>query len=211
MQRTQQILFGLLILSVLSIAVVAARYLSFEVVGLLNDKDPALLRQMSYRTGFYTHISLGILALLLGPVQFIPRLRARNLRLHRSLGKMYVACCLISGMAGLYIAQYASAGMITRIGFSGLAIAWLISTSTAFRKIRQGNVPAHQIWMYRSYALTLAAVTLRMYLGPMMAFGVDFYVAYKIVAWACWIPNLILVELLWISKLRKGLTASPGT
>ena len=119
------------------------------------------------------------------------------------MGKAYVLTCLLGGIAGLYIAQHASEGWITRLGFSLLAVLWLYSTIRALIHVRRGDIPRHQIWMLRSYALTLAAVTLRLYLGPMMAFGVEFSTAYKIVAWACWIPNLMIVELFFTKKLRE--------
>lgn len=202
MSRTKQILFFLMVLFVVIILFVASQYLDFEVKNILVDKGD-LLDSLAYRMGFYGHIIFGMVALAIGPSQFIPKLRSKHRSMHRVMGKGYVLFCMMSGVAGLYIAQHATGGWITRIGFSGLAITWLYTTFMAFLQARRRNIASHQIWMFRSYAVTFAAVTLRLYLGPMMAFGVDFDLAYKIVSFACWIPNLIIVESTWIRNLKS--------
>ncbi len=48
--------------------------------------------------------------------------------------------------------------------------------------------------MLRNFALTFAAVTLRIYLNVFAAIGVDFSESYPVVAWLAWVPNLILIE-----------------
>jgi hypothetical protein len=54
--------------------------------------------------------------------------------------------------------------------------------------------------MIRSYALTAAAITLRTYLPILLLSGASYVTSYRIVAWACWIPNLFFAE--WL--LRRG-------
>jgi hypothetical protein len=51
----------------------------------------------------------------------------------------------------------------------------------------------------RNFALTLAAVTLRMYL-PLMLFLLhwSFRTSYITVSWLCWVPNLLVAE--WIVR-----------
>lgn len=163
--------------------------------GLLSSKTAELLGDPFWRSAFFTHISLGGIALLAGMTQFSNKLRNRNPSRHRLLGKIYVGACLISGMAGLYIAQFATGGWIARLGFTLLALAWLITTWTAWRRILLRDTDAHQRWMIRSYALTFAAVTLRLWL-PLFTgvFSMDFIPAYQIIAWLCWVPNLLIGE-----------------
>jgi hypothetical protein len=49
--------------------------------------------------------------------------------------------------------------------------------------------------MIRSYALTFAAVTLRIWLPLFQnGFGMEFISAYVIIAWLCWVPNLLWAE-----------------
>jgi hypothetical protein len=57
--------------------------------------------------------------------------------------------------------------------------------------------------MLRSYALTLAAVTLRIYLGISQATGIDFVTAYQTVSWISWVPNLLIVEWFIIGRQRR--------
>ena len=87
-----------------------------------------------------------------------------------------------------------------------LALAWLFTTAMAYLKIRQRDIQAHRSWMIRSYAVTFAAVTLRIWLGILMgALGWDFELAYQTVAWICWVPNLLVVQLFffWSKKTER--------
>lgn len=85
----------------------------------------------------------------------------------------------------------------------GLATAWFYTTLRAYGAIRAKKLKAHEQWMYRSYAVTLSAVTLRIMLPAEMAVpGLLFSTAYPIVAWACWVPNLVVVEG-WIRSWQR--------
>jgi hypothetical protein len=59
--------------------------------------------------------------------------------------------------------------------------------------------------MIRSFALTFAAVTLRLYLPFPMIWGFEFIEGYRIIAWLCWVPNLLIAEL-WIHNRTRVLT-----
>lgn len=182
-------------------------YLIFDMSqGLLASKPLELKESVVWQTGFYTHILLGAVALLTGWSQFSKRIRNRNLTLHRALGKIYVVCVVLSGTAGLYIAYFATGGWVAVLGFSGLAIAWLFTTSKAYLTIRNKNIDQHQHWMIRSYALCFAAVTLRIWL-PLFQFalGMEFISAYLIIAWLCWVPNLLVAELI-VRSLKSSKT-----
>jgi hypothetical protein len=48
--------------------------------------------------------------------------------------------------------------------------------------------------MIRSFALTFAAVTLRLYLPASQIAGMPFPAAYSAIAWLCWVPNLLVAE-----------------
>ena len=147
------------------------------------------------------HFAVGGLVLMIGPFQFVPRIRASWPVLHRWMGRVYVAGCLFSGVAGFILATNTNAGPVARTGFSLLAVFWIITTTMAFLKARSRNFSAHRQWMIRSYALTLAAVTLRIYLPvSMLGFGLDFQDVYPAISFACWVPNAIVAE--WF--LRRG-------
>ena len=74
------------------------------------------------------------------------------------------------------------------------AVLWLYTGLRAYLAIRGGAIAQHRKWMIRNFSLTFAAVTLRLYLPASMAAGIEFSLAYPLIAWLCWVPNLALVE-----------------
>ena len=165
--------------------------------GLLTSKSDELLADSLWNTMFYAHIGFGGIAMLTGFSQFFQGIRAKHMRIHRRLGKIYCIVVMLSGIAGLYIAFYATGGKVSMLGFGSLAILWLWTTVRAYLAVINGKIDAHRRWMIRSYALCFAAVTLRLWL-PLLtgAFGIDFMIAYPIIAWLCWVPNIIVAELI---------------
>ena len=158
--------------------------------GLLTTKSEALLSDLFWNTGFYTHIIFGGLTLLVGWLQFSPWLRRTHLPLHRMFGKIYVTAALLSGVAGIGIGTQATGGWTAALGFMSLGIVWVYTTFAAYRHIHAGRVTAHQKMMTYSYAACFGAVMLRLWMPFLiMAFG-DFIAAYRVVAWLCWMPNL---------------------
>lgn len=163
--------------------------------GLLSSKPSEVITSQLWLTLFYIHIFLGGIALLSGWSQFFEKFRNRNIKFHRVLGKIYLISVLISGLSGFYIAIYAEGGVIGKLGFSGLAMAWLFTSTMAYLSIRKKDINAHKRWMIRSFALTFAAVTLRIWLPTLQyGIGMDFISAYVLIAWLCWVPNLLWAE-----------------
>lgn len=163
--------------------------------GVLQLKSDALLSDGWWRLGFYVHIVTGGLALLVGWTQFMKSWRKRNLRLHRIFGKLYVLMACLSGVTGLYISFFASTGWVAALGFGCLAVVWLYTTLQAYRSVRQRDLRRHECLMVYSYSACFAAVTLRVWLPLLLgAFRLDFALAYPIVAWLCWVPNLLVAR-----------------
>lgn len=146
------------------------------------------------------HIGGGLVAIMLGAFQVNSRLRARFLPLHRRLGQLYLLAVVVGGTAGLFLALRSFGGLATHFGFGLMAVCWLGTTMTAYRHIRRRELNAHRAWMLRSYSLTLAALTLRIYLPLSQAMGVEFEPAYQAISWLCWVPNLLVVEWLILSR-----------
>jgi len=151
---------------------------------------------------FWAHLAGSLVALATGPLQLSARLRSRALAFHRWTGRVYVAGVLIGGAGGLALAPFSDEGIVTHLGFGGLAVAWLFCTIAGYRAIRRGEDVVHRAWMIRSFALTFAAVMLRIILPLELASGVPFSTAYKIVSWACWVPNLVVAE--WFVRVRSS-------
>jgi len=145
--------------------------------------------------GVYLHVFAAAVALFLGPFQFSARLRRAQARLHRWMGRVYLGVgVLVGGLSGLYISQFAFGGLAAKFGFAALAVCWLYTGLRAFLAIRRRAVDEHRKWMVRNFSLAFAAVTLRLYVPASFAAGADFAVAYPIIAWLCWLPNLAFAE-----------------
>jgi len=174
--------------------------------GLLQTKPGGVLTNTSWNIAFYIHIVSGGIALLIGWMQFNGKLRTRKLSWHRTIGKVYVFAALASSICSMYIALYATGGIVASSGFMLLGLIWFYSTYRAYTSIRRGDIDLHQKMMTYSYAACMAAVTLRIYLPLLtMAFN-DFTTAYLIVAWLCWLPNLVVAY--YITKRQKTATNS---
>lgn len=143
---------------------------------------------------FLAHVFASSVALFLGGFQFFPKLRIRALPVHRWVGRIYVLAILIGGLSGLGIGSQAVGGPVAALGFSLLAVAWLGSTGLALWYVRTGNISAHRRWMIRSFALTFAAVTLRIYLLIFSLNGFEYAEASVYLGWICWVPNLVFAE-----------------
>jgi len=187
----------------LSAAAVAAY--AFALLAVPGMRAPFLQERFaSLPLAVWVHIAGGGSALLLGPLQLSRRLRARRVALHRALGTTYLAAVLAAGLAGFALALVSEGGVVAHAGFGALAVAWLGTTSTAYARIRAGDRASHGRWMVRSYALTFAAVTLRIQLPVSQAAGIPFEVAYPAIAWLCWVPNLFIAE--WLLARRTPLS-----
>lgn len=193
--------------SLLSVCI-AAYAVAMYGFGPGGARLPPEMRAAFERHSFaiHTHIFASALALLIGPLQFSARLRRARPALHRWLGRVYLGVAVaVGGVAGLYMSRYAFGGPVAQLGFAGLAAAWLYTGAMAYAAARQRHFLAHQRWMIRNFALTFAAVTLRLYLPPVFVFGLPFAASYALIAWLCWIPNLLVAE--WIVKRTHPLSS----
>ena len=157
------------------------------------------------RTALIVHGAVGASALAIGPVQFVGRLRTGWPQVHRVAGRVYLSCILVSGGTGLWLAFHTPGGLPAISGFFLLAVLWLLTGALALRAVLRGDYAAHRAWMMRSYALTLGAVTLRVYLGlgvPLV--GLPFDTVYGMAAWASWVVNLLFVEWVLIGRSPAG-------
>jgi uncharacterized membrane protein len=144
----------------------------------------------------FGHLAAGGIALFAGALQFSNRLRWERPRVHRLLGKIYLIVVLVSGLSALLLAPSSTGGLPAHFGFGMLATLWLGTSAIAFGKVRKGDYASHRAWMIRSFALCLAAVSLRVQLPISQMLGLPFEEAYPTIAWLCWVPNLVIAE--WV-------------
>ncbi|MUT65585.1 DUF2306 domain-containing protein [Paenibacillus sp. NEAU-GSW1] len=145
-------------------------------------------------------------ALLIGWLQFVKKLRVRSPRLHRIIGYIYSLMIIIGAVTGFYLAFYADGGWIASAGFAGLAVSWLFTLYHGlFQIIVKRDHAAHRRWMTYNYALTCAAIMLRIYIPlGLLLFGIiDTNETFDVIAWICWVPNLLAARLFLGAKPKN--------
>ena len=145
----------------------------------------------------FFHAMFASIALIAGPFQFMRDLRARLPKLHRWAGRLYVVSCLVAGAAGIVVASHAAGGPIAGLGFATLAVVWIATTAAAWSAAVSRDFDRHRALMRYSFAMTFAAVTLRL----QIPFGFIFFHFHSYaemsrwLAYTSWIPNLAIVWL----------------
>jgi uncharacterized membrane protein len=185
------------------VAVIFALVLSYPYLSLnIANSRLEVSSNLQYSV-LVVHIFTAAVALVLGPLQFIPRIRARR-RVHRTIGRIYLlAGVLPSALATIPVALW-SGRIVTQIGLTTAGILWLITGALAYRAARRRDFASHRAWMMRNYALTFLAVTSRVlipaFLLAQIPFGganVENVTALIPVGQTLgWIVNLIIAEFL---------------
>ncbi|KLN60878.1 hypothetical protein WH96_10475 [Kiloniella spongiae] len=150
---------------------------------------------INHKTAFLAHVTGSLTALLIGPWQFVSRFRTKIPKLHRWTGRIYIIAVLIGGIGGFIIAWSSEYGPIAVAGFALLSVVWLYVTGKGYICARNRQFQAHSRWMLRSFALTAAAVTLRLGLPIAPALGYQFDTGYIALSWASWLINFGIAEI----------------
>ncbi|WP_165185064.1 DUF2306 domain-containing protein [Caulobacter soli] len=190
---TRSLIWSLWALYALLSAAVAL--FSYRYLPRIGPLAPDILANLFARPWLDVHVAGAATALLVGPVQFLPWVRRRFPVLHRVLGRIYVIGCLSGGVGGLIMAFGSTKGPIATAGFASLAVCWITANLQGWRLAVARRFDDHRAWMLRSFAMTFAAVTLRIYIVALPMLGMDPLDAYRASAFLAWVPNLILVEL----------------
>ena len=150
------------------------------------------------------HVLSGMLALLIGPFQFVRRLRRRFTLCTGSWARPMWPAPRRSGLSGLILAPTAYTGLVASAGFTVLDLAMLFTTWTALRMVVAGRYGEHRRWMIRSFSLIMAGVMLRVWTplyDALASAGIvdfSFETAYAAIAWLCWVPNLLIA--IWFTR-----------
>jgi uncharacterized membrane protein len=204
MKRTlvyPRLLLIFFLIGAISMLVMSAHYFQHRITGVMQGK--AVAESLWYLVCLRGHIAFGLVAIFLGPFQLDNRLRAQKRMLHKRLGYIYTISVLISAVFGLIVAQYPMGGIITRVGFSLLAICWMYTLYRAVHSIRNGKIELHQKWMFINYGLTFAAITQRSLLLLPLFFGLDFMNIYRLSAWLPWMLNMVVAWVIYKQAAKK--------
>src|SRR6516162_423314 len=188
-----------------------AKYLLFAFLGLMlayvlyhdesflvHPKEPIWQHYEPFKWWLLPHGLAGACALLLGPLQFSNRLRLRYRKLHRALGRIYIAGVFVAAPLGVYI-QYFDERLGDSRSFTvaaGVDAVLLMGTTTvALVFILKERVQQHRQWMTRSFAVALVFLEVRVIggVGGWENLGVH---ANETIVWACLAFSLLLADLL---------------
>jgi hypothetical protein len=156
------------------------------------------------------HAFFGVLAMVLGVFQFSNRLRARYLKVHRTLGYVYVTSVFIAGPLAIPMTMRSSPSLVA--ASSVQAFGWMLTTAIALYCVRQGNVTQHWRWMIRGYPFAMVFTVTRLIIPipPILrlgAVGVETFV-WTVIAMAAILPNVLLDWQAIAPRPPRGSTAT---
>lgn len=220
-RRVRRLLWGVVILlALIGVAVVIRRMVALAPV-LLNGYQPpaaaanpalaqfAALDDLFARYPVLTlvHILPGLLFMGLGPLQFSATFRARHLKWHRRLGRVYLICSLVIGLSALVmsLAMPAIGGVNQAAATTLFALLFLFSLGKAYWHILHRHIAQHREWMIRAFAIGLAVATIRPIVGLFFATsrfsGLTPHEFFGIAFWIGFVLHLIAAEV-WIQWTR---------
>ena len=191
------ILLGVFLFSLLMTTKIIP-YLTFErYTDFLGTKIDKVLDNPFFSVAFYIHITSSFFVMLLGIFQFIPYFIKKR-AYHKSIGKVYILGILVlAAPSGMILGFFANGGLPNKVAFCFQSLVWWTCTAIALNCVKKGAFLLHTQWMFRSYAVTLAAMSLRVDSYIMTyAFGTKPMETYLTVTWLSWVGNLFIAEIL---------------
>src|SRR5580700_621139 len=188
--RSKYIVFGFIFLMM-------AYVLNHNERFLIDSSDAAWKHYQTFKWWLLPHAMAAACALLLGPMQFSDRLRRRYTKLHRVVGRIYVAGALIGAPLGVFI-QYR---FDERLGDSRSftvatmvdATLWTVTTAIALSFALRGKIQQHRQWMTRSYAVALVFLEVRVVSG--IGGWDDSSLITERIIWACVALSLLFADI----------------
>jgi uncharacterized membrane protein len=118
------------------------------------------------------HILPGLLFLVIAPVQFSRRVRARAPSWHRWSGRLMVASGVVVGVSALDMAFRIPIGGASQTAASAVfGVFFLAALGKGVAHVRRGEVALHREWMIRAFATGLAVATIRPIVAAFFATG----------------------------------------
>lgn len=205
--RTTAAILALVLLGFFSFLMleITLRYIpASSTASFLQIKQTEVGGYWYYLPVFYIHVYTSMCCLAAGFTQFNAYLLRRRKTVHRTMGYVYAAVVLFfSAPTGFIMGLHANGGWVAVCFFTTLSVLWWWVTLQAIRAAKNRDFRQHRFMMIRSYALTLSAVTLRLWKWTLVQLfhpaPMDVYV---IVAGLGWIPNWFCAEYI-IYKIRS--------
>ncbi len=177
-------------------------YFSFSKDFSFIEERSFLFQSSFYTACFYIHIFAGMFCIGSALIQFSRVILKKARAIHRWAGRIYVFVVLFLGApTGLYMSFFAKGSFWERALFIFMAGFWFFTTSKGLQMILKKNVLAHKVWMIRSYAMAMTAVTFRVYHLIFYVMDWDHLKNYELSLWISVIGNMLAAE--WIIYRRS--------
>jgi uncharacterized membrane protein len=206
--RSKYVVFGFIFLMM-------AYVLNHNEQFVIHSNDPIWNHYQSFKWWLLPHAVAGACALFLGPMQFSDRLRLRYAKLHRVVGRVYVASALIAAPLGAFI-QYRfdeRLGMARSLTIATIvdALLWMLTTAIALAFALNGKIQQHRQWMTRSYAVAIVFLEVRVIAG-LGGWDGNIVIGETII-WVCLALSLLLADIAihWRDLRPTRLVAAKAT
>jgi uncharacterized membrane protein YozB (DUF420 family) len=161
------------------------------------------------------HVIAATLYSLLGAFQFSKGFRVRWPGFHRRAGRVLAVCGILAGLTGFWMAAFypipnALQGPLLRVVRLVVAAAMVASVVIAWSSILRRDVPRHEAFMIRAYALAQGAGTQALVLGPwMLLTGQGTGLPRDLMMTLTWAINIGVAELIiWRRKSHPRTTVA---
>lgn len=174
-------------------------YFSFSSNFSFIQERAVLFLQPFYKACFYIHILAGMFCIGTALLQFSSYILKRRRQVHVWSGRIYVFVVLLLGApTGLYMSFFAKGSMAERVLFMFMALLWFFFTLKGFTTVLQRKILAHKVWMIRSYAMAMTAVTFRICYIILHLLGVELLTNYEVSLWISVLGNVLVAEaIIW--------------
>jgi len=194
--------FGFILLLILYIGKVTFQ----EILPYLSLNKESYGRFWEYKITVLIHVSCGLIAMLIGPIQFWASFRTKYIKIHRIFGRIYLIAILIGTISATNLA-WTSGYRISfswAFGLQALAFAWISTTLMAYVSVMKGRIAQHKEWMIRSYVVTLGFFFFRILNNSFFVKSImpEFTERGVTIIWFCWAIPLLITEIV-LSWNRK--------
>lgn len=184
---------------------ITLQYIPYDTdVAFLRIKQEVIVLN-HYKIAFFTHVYTSIFLMIFGAFQFSNYIQKKHIKSHRISGRLYVGILLLlSGPSGLVMSYYANGGLVAQVSFLLLSTFWMLFTFLSLYFILKKQVIKHQKFAIRGFALTLSAISLRLFKYLLVFFFEPLPMdAYRIAAWSGWTFNLLVAEIIIYYKFSR--------
>jgi uncharacterized membrane protein len=210
-----RILYSMItLLSLIGVGIVVRRFLLLIPV-LINGYHPPVVGKgfiavddsLTHPVLTLIHIIPGLLFVVLGPFQFIQRIRTRYPTWHRVSGRLFLASGVIIGITALVMsfAVLAIGGVNQAAATILFSLFFLYALFKALQQVLQHKIAGHREWVIKAYSIGLAVATIRIinviFFATSRLTGLTPHEFFGIAFWIGFVIHLILAEF-WISKTR---------